>query len=134
MTDEELHAILLALGDKVVDHYPSKITGVRHRNADGTARYRLVEELQPLDALILKHLPDNPVDPKAVGVFRSDGQHVGYLPERTAHDLLDRGTEPGCVWLALFRDWYAAPDGRHAAGALIEIVMYRETKDEDTKK
>ena len=104
----------------------SKIAGMTHPNRDGSNRIEtLYAFCEPLDRLELIPEPDNPIDPEAIAVYlEKTGDRLGYLPERTAHDLLARMKDgPGSKWFGVFRASYRDETQKHIVGATIIIAQ-----------
>lgn len=80
-------------------HFRSYVAGVKHSNADGSSRNRLVAKLEVFDVLQLEHEPGNPHDPNAVRVLRHDGRQIGYLPRDVAANVarkIEQGYSYAC--------------------------------------
>jgi hypothetical protein len=106
------------------DYFPSKIVGVGYLNADGSNRSKALAECGLLEPMDLIREPGNPVDPKAVAVRRIDGGiQVGYLPERTAHDLLKQMDDPAGRWFAILHKLNLEPGTGAIVGANIIIAF-----------
>lgn len=67
-----------------------RLAGVGHPNADGSSRQAALEELEPLDELVLDPEPDNPFDKNAVRVLTPSGKQIGYLEARLAVETVRR--------------------------------------------
>jgi len=120
-------AVETAFGENLEDFYFSKIAGVTHPNADGSDRARLLADCRQFEVLALIPQPDNPVDPKAIAVYRHpSGEQLGYLPERTAHDLLGRLDDPNRVWAAVLGEIYRAPDRRIIGSTILVVCLKAE--------
>jgi len=112
-----------AFGPMIDDEFPSKIAGASHPNADGTSRVAILEKCKLFEVFDLTPEPENPVDPKAVMILRNDtGEQVGYLPERTAHDLLPQMGEPGFRWFAVLHQFNISPETQALVGANIIVA------------
>jgi hypothetical protein len=83
-----------------IRHYLTHIAGVKHFNADGTSRQRVIRELQPNCPLRLEEEPDNLHDPFAVRVCLQDGRQVGYLPRELAKEVF-QNRQMGCWYRAV---------------------------------
>jgi hypothetical protein len=106
------------------ERFFSKIAGVTHPNRDGSDRAEILRRCQPLDILELIPEPDNPVDPKAIAIWRYRKRfQLGYLPKETAHELLRRMDDSVGRWVAVLRDPYCAEDSDRIVGATI-VVMH----------
>lgn len=57
----------------------TKIAGVSYPNADGTQRQQIIDKCTIGEKLLLVREPQNPANPKAIGVFRSNGEQLGYI-------------------------------------------------------
>jgi hypothetical protein len=66
------------------------LAGTEYANHDGTSRQEVVAQCALLEMLRLQPEPNNKFDPNAVGVFRSNGQQLGYLPRRVAAETVAR--------------------------------------------
>ena len=125
MTDEKFEEKFIdEFGSRTEEWFYSKIAGMTHPNRDGSNRVEFLAYCEPLDHLDISPEPDNPVDPKAVAIYLGKtGSQLGYLPERTAHDLLARmESEPGSSWFAVFRAPYKDDSGHHIVGATIIVA------------
>jgi hypothetical protein len=60
-------------------HFFTKVVGVTFKNRDGTRRQTIVKECQVREEVVFVHEDDNPVDPNAIMVCRTNGQQLGYL-------------------------------------------------------
>jgi hypothetical protein len=72
--------------------FRSQVAGVTYENADGSSRQAVLGRCQEGEALKLVREPSNPYDGNAVGVRRSNGEQLGYLPKEFARQsapLLD---------------------------------------------
>jgi hypothetical protein len=78
-----------------IRHFVTHIAGVKHFNADGTSRQRVIRELQPHVLLRLEEEPDNLHDKNAVRVCLPDGRQVGYLPRELAREVSEN-RQRGC--------------------------------------
>lgn len=68
--------------------------GEWYDNEDGTSRQAELAKCVPGDPLDLKREPDNPHDPRAVGVYSANGIRVGFLRRDRAvwiGSKIDRG-------------------------------------------
>lgn len=79
----------------------SKVAGVTFQNDDGVPRQRIIARCRVGERLLLRHETQNPASSTAVGVFRENGEKLGYLNARLGGDLcsdLDRGEViPCCI-------------------------------------
>lgn len=126
--DEELfeRLVLDSFGPSVDDYFYSKIAGAAYPNGDGILRSRLISECGMMELLDFEHEPDNPHDAFAVKVLRrSTGAQLGYLPARTAHDILRR-IDPGTLWFAVIKEITENPGTGLTAGANIMVMRWNE--------
>jgi hypothetical protein len=115
------------IGPMVDDWFYSKVAGVTHANRDGSNRADLLARSTPFDFLDLIPEPENPVDPNAVAVYlQGTSDQVGYLPERTAHDLLPKMAAEDGKWFATIRELSRDPETGCVVGA--NIVVFRMVK------
>jgi len=70
-------------------HYFTDIVGVAHENADGSSRADIIRQCDRLETLELEHEADNPHDPNAIRVCRSDGGQLGYLSRYVARHVAE---------------------------------------------
>jgi hypothetical protein len=70
-----------------IKHFFTKVVGVTFKNDDGSDRQEFIRQCMVLDALELKHDPDNPFDPNAVAVFR-ESQQLGHLKRELAPEIV----------------------------------------------
>lgn len=111
-----------AYGALIDDSFHSKIVGASYPNPDGSSRISILAASSPLDPFNLVPEPENPVDPKAIAVRCNDtGLQVGYLPERTAHDLLRQMDDPAGIWIAVLHKLNRNPETGEIVGANIII-------------
>ncbi len=84
----------------MTDEFFTKVTGVTQRNADGSLRQDIIEDLEDewrargALKLSLRREPDNPYDRNAVAVLDQEGRQIGYLSRQVASTVaprLDRG-------------------------------------------
>ncbi len=82
-------------------YFYSKVAGVTFQNDDGIARQGIIARCRVGERLLLKHETQNPASSTAVGVFRENGEQLGYLNARLGGELcscLDRGEViPCCI-------------------------------------
>jgi hypothetical protein len=110
------------LASLLEEYFFSKIVGVTHPNDDGSDRAEILAGCELFAVLYFEHKPENPVDPMAVAVMLQDTrQQLGYLPQRTAHDLLSRVKSEGGSWNGFLRETFTAPDSEIVIGANIVI-------------
>lgn len=124
MEDEKFARMLQdRWGPLLDDWFFTKIVGVVFANPDGSSRQELLRSCRPSDLLDLLPEPENPIDPKAVGVYIAGAprRQLGYLPERTAHDLLRELGESGCQHLGVMKNLTFTPEGK-LVGANIAVV------------
>ncbi len=83
------------------DEFFSKIAGVTHENSDGSSRQQIIARCHAGERLILQAEPENPYDPHAVKVLRTNGEQLGFLGARLAAELqpylLGGQTIPSCI-------------------------------------
>lgn len=67
----------------------AQVHGIRHRNADGTSRQKIISQCRVGEELELVPEPTNRYDDKAVKICRRNGQQLGYWrgDGRMADDL-----------------------------------------------
>jgi hypothetical protein len=110
---------------KLEKWFYSKVAGVTHCNDDGSSRQDFISECKPLDVLLLKLEPNNPVDKQAVAVYRNcNHAKLGYLNERLAHETLER-TRNGEKWGALVARKRGVTDDRDTLGLTIVMVKWK---------
>ena len=59
--------------------YSNKVVGVSKKNRDGTSRQEIISRCRQWERLCFRPEPENPVDPNAIAVCRSNGEQIGYL-------------------------------------------------------
>lgn len=73
------------------------VSGIRHKNSDGTSRQAILKKCHKGDAIKLIREPNNPYDALAVAVFHvPTGKQIGYLRKETAENIapeMDVGEE-----------------------------------------
>ena len=108
--------------------FHAHLVGIKHANRDRTRRGPAIKRCVPLEILILEPEPDNPEDPLAVAVKRSDDRvQLGYLDWLAARDIR-RDMENGGLWIGLFKRFWCAETGA-VIGA--DIVLVRLKADVD---
>lgn len=68
--------------------YKIPLAGVRHKNADGSSRQKIIKTLSIGSNIDLIPEPENPYDPNAVACYYNSRQ-VGYLMKRDNLQVLD---------------------------------------------
>ncbi|MHB1784195.1 MAG: HIRAN domain-containing protein [Acidimicrobiales bacterium] len=122
--DDEFDAAVETLfGDKAEFGFYTHVAGTSFRNDDGTKRSDVISSCGTGEALLLDPEPDNPYDPSAVAISREDGGKLGYLPGRTAGELLRMWRLHGCVALVFFRCPTHHPETQKVVGARI-LLLY----------
>src|SRR5215813_4422027 len=81
----------------------SKVAGVSHRNLDGTSRHRILRNCTVPEDLRIAREAHNPVDPKAMAVYRVNGQQLGYLSRPLATEIRER-IDRGEQWQAVLTE------------------------------
>jgi len=82
----------------LVPKFHLKVSGVSHRNADGSSRQKIIERCHPGEIVLLIREPENRYDADAIRVCRQSGEQIGYVPaEHSAHlgeelDISAQGT------------------------------------------
>lgn len=66
----------------------TKIVGVSHKNRDGSDRQSAIARCRSMEALVLKHEADNPVDSNAVAIHRMSGEQLGYVSADLAEEIV----------------------------------------------
>lgn len=118
--------MLQSFGPMIDDWFYSKVAGASHKNADGTFRSRVLSQCEPFELLDFEREPDNPYDAHAVKVLRREtGEQVGYLPSRTAADIMRR-IEPGTRWFAVLKNHNISPESDRIVGANIAVMRWNE--------
>jgi hypothetical protein len=79
-------------------HIFTEVAGVTFNNRDGTVRQTILAICKPLDRLLLKHEPDNPVSQTAIAILRETGEQIGYLNSRLGEDTCKR-LQKGERWI-----------------------------------
>jgi len=64
-----------------------EVVGISHKNADGTSRQKIIQELSEGDQVIFKREYDNEHDPNAIAVLTDDGKQIGYIGWLRAEQL-----------------------------------------------
>jgi len=64
------------------------LAGVRHKNADGSSRQKIIKTLSIGSNIDLIPEPENPYDPNAVACYYK-GRQVGYLMKRDNSQVLE---------------------------------------------
>lgn len=104
--------------------FHAHLVGIKHANRDRTRRGPAIKRCVPLEILILAPEPDNPEDPFAVAVKRSDDRaQLGYLDWLAARDIR-RDMEAGRLWIGLFKRFWCADTGA-VIGADIVLVRLK---------
>lgn len=75
-SDETIQAAL----NSIIQSFETRVSGVTHRNLDGTSRQQAIQSCRVGDRVELIRDPENPFDPLAVKVCRLEGDQIGYLP------------------------------------------------------
>jgi hypothetical protein len=127
LSDEHFDEIFRKAVEPLIDyHFPSKIAGAAYANSDGSSRVEALAECKVFEELVFEHEPDNPVDAKAVAVYRKEPRvQLGYLPARTAHDLLGEVESRGPGWMGILHHFNLHPETGALVGANI-IVAHLE--------
>jgi hypothetical protein len=99
------------------------VAGVSHLNRDRTRRTTIIKRCTPLEALKLVAESDNPVDPMAVAVCRSDGAQLGYLPARCAAELHAEVCDPQSGLVAIFKRHNLHPETGTVVGCVILLAQ-----------
>lgn len=74
--------------------FTTKVVGVTHNNPDGSSRQVILSKCRESEKIILKRDPNNPYDKNAIGVFRENGEMMGYLEkDPILVDHIDKGGE-----------------------------------------
>jgi hypothetical protein len=135
MDEQQFEAIVLqTFGEAVDDYFYSKIVGGEYQNADGIYRSRLLSECEPFDLLDLVPEPDNAFDAHAVKVIRRGTEGLlGYLPSRTAADLMRR-IEPGIMWIAVFKEHNVHPRTNRILGANVMVLRWNEARRQEAEE
>ena len=68
---------------EIIREFHSKVVGVTYENDDGTSRQEILKTCSTGEDIILKPL-SVPGHPEAVGVFRKNGQQLGFLSAELA--------------------------------------------------
>ena len=90
--------------DSRIQHRIVALAGTEYQNRDGTDRQEIGGQCFPREALNLRHEPTNEFDRNAVGVFRNNGQQLGYLPRWLAAQTVEQmkaGYKHAAVFKAL---------------------------------
>jgi len=125
--DEAFTAALeIRFGSRIEPCFYQKVAGVKHLNADRTRRSTIIKRCTPLEVLWLVREPDNPVDPKAVAVVRSDGSQLGYLPWRSAAEINEELCSQDCELVAIFRRHNRHPETDRVVGATILLARLKQ--------
>jgi hypothetical protein len=108
-------------------HIFAHIAGVTFPNSDGNYRQALLCRCKPLDRLILKWEPDNPVSRTAIAVYLETGEQLGYLDSRLGKDTFKR-IKKGEHWIGFIVSVGVATASKHEVlGATIVIVKLRNS-------
>lgn len=67
--------------------FATKVVGVTRKNVDDRSRQDVIRDCVIGDDVLLVPEPDNPVDPDAIAVYRSNGHQIGYLDARLAGEV-----------------------------------------------
>jgi hypothetical protein len=110
---------------KIDEWFYSAIDGISLPNDDGTSRQKYLRHCKPYEPLVLKWCKNNPVDKRAVGVFRETGEQLGYLNSRCAHETLNK-TRRGERWTALLVNVGSPAGNPSLLGALIVMARKKE--------
>src|SRR3954462_1757785 len=76
--------------NRQIRHFYTKIAGVTHRNDDRSDRQKIIQKCQLFEQLLLDHEEDNPHDPNAIRVCRTNGQQLGYLNSGLASEIASK--------------------------------------------
>lgn len=108
--------------------FREKIKGVAHLNRlDGSDRQSIIKRVALGEPLYLLLEPDNPVDPDAVMIVRTNGEVLGYLSARLVETLADL-LRTGAVFRCRFADFTDEKD--EIKGGIVEGIL---VEDEPTK-
>lgn len=98
----------------------TKVVGVSHLNADGSARQTIISNsVKEDDLLVLEPEPKNPYDQNAVRVLTKNGQQIGYLNKEVAEQI--RGALYNDVTIHTKVSWVSEREIK-GVGLRIELV------------
>ena len=110
--------------DKFEKWFLTEVAGASFNNSDGSSRQEILSRCERAESLILKWERDNPVSKEAVSVCRANGEQIGYLNSRLAHETLTRFRD-GETWGA-FIVRIVGGDNGHYFGATIAMIKLRK--------
>lgn len=111
----------LRLGGGAARTFATKVVGVTRRNADGRSRQDVIRDCAIGDDLLLVPEPDNPADPHAIAVYRSNGHQIGYLDRRLAGEV-SRLVPRGGGAKASIKDIVGGTEGAPALGIVLQMT------------
>ena len=107
-----------------IKHFFTKVVGVTQGN-----RQQVLASLQQYESLDLEHEDDNPVDPNAVAVNRSNGQQLGYLNRDLAKEVATRNQQ-GYRYAVFVKDVTGGGDRNLGCNLLIVVSDPQSTDAE----
>jgi hypothetical protein len=110
----------------------TKVAGVTKRTPDGESRQKIIKELSPGDSVELVREPENPHDSDAIKVI-AGGEHIGYLPSRTATDLA-REMDRGARCEALISDITGGERGKPTRGVNLQVRVFSPPRPSGSHK
>ena len=128
-TNERFEEVIAeAYRDRIEHSFYTTIAGVSHRNDDRTSRRSAICKCDELDEIFLVHDVENKFSKHAIKVLTRNGQQLGFLPDRTAADVLRRAANDGQVAVR-FRHHNHHPDTGEIVGGTILILYLRPASE-----
>jgi HIRAN domain len=119
--------------DSNVRHFHTKIVGVTHENADGTDRQAVIRKCRLFENLALDHEEDNPHDPNAVRVCRTNWQQLGYLNAGLAEEIVEKSGR-GYTFAVFIKDLTGGQKGQSVGVNLLIVQAEPGVSVRDVKK
>ncbi len=101
--------------------FATKVVGVTRRNVDGRSRQDVIRDCAIGDDVLLVPEPDNPADPHAIAVYRSNGHQIGYLDRRLAGEV-SRLVPRGGGAKASIKDIVGGTEGAPTLGVVLQMT------------
>jgi hypothetical protein len=116
-------------------HFFSKVAGVSHSNRDGVSRQLILSHCCPMERLEIKEEPKNPYDPNATGLWRQNGEQLGYLPARLAAEVKRDSELQGCAYGFFLKEITGGcGDKEMLGGNLLVLVAGPTASNEDAQR
>lgn len=102
----------------------SKIAGVTFCNDDGVCRQEILPRCKFEEPLRMEWERDNPVSDKALKLSRENGEQLGYLNSKLAHEMLQQ-LQCGERWRVYISGIRGGTEEKPTLGAGIVLVKFR---------